>query len=160
MKGFNLAPPTAQPGMTALPPVAEFIASFQHSTDTPDYYGSTFSGILNSGIQPRRNHMYSMQQFSSSQSSFSESFGTIGKLGKLSSKLRHNNNTSHKRRWGKRNEFNNFYLCLCAVWWAGVSNLFIFIVVAAVFRNSYWCGPIRYRKRFPIHSITFGGLSV
>lgn len=91
MKGFNLAPP-GTPGMATLPPVAEFMTSFQ-STDNPDFYN-----ILNSNIMPRRNHMYSMQQFSSSQSSFSESFGTMSRLGKLGSKLRHN---SQKRRWGK-----------------------------------------------------------
>lgn len=128
MKGFNLAPPTAVPGMTTLPPVAEFIASFQHSTDTPDYYGSTFSGILSSGIQPRRTHMYSMQQFSSSQSSFSESFGTIGKLGKLSSKLRHNNNTSHKRRWGIVNNFL-FVVFICCFLMFDVCFTFFFLFI-------------------------------
>ncbi|XP_037048005.1 transient receptor potential-gamma protein isoform X3 [Bradysia coprophila] len=81
MKGFNLAPP---PG-----------------TDTQDFYGSTFSGINSSSITPRRNHLYTMSQFSSSQDS--ESFGPIGKLGKLSSKLRHNNSASHKRKWGNHN---------------------------------------------------------
>ena len=108
MKGFNLAPPTATPGMTSLPPVAEFNNSFDQSSNQPDFYGSTFSGILSSGITPRRNYMYSMQQFSSSQSSFSESFGTLGKLGKLSSRLRNQNSSinnisnqsSQKRRWG------------------------------------------------------------
>lgn len=113
MKGFNLAPPTATPSMTTLPPVAEFISSFDQSTDQPDFYGSTFSGILSSGITPRRNHMYSMhsmQQFSSSQSSFSESFGPIGKLGKLGSKLRHHssNNTAQKRRWGIFNGLHSY----------------------------------------------------
>lgn len=127
MKGFNLAPPTTP--ATTLPPVAEFIATFQHggnggssgnhgngsgnhggSGDNPDPYGSSFSGILGSGITPRRNHMYSMH--SSSQSSFSESLGNIGKFGKLSSKLRHSNNTSEKRRWGRFEYefFNIFFL--------------------------------------------------
>lgn len=101
MKGFNLALPGAQ-GMNTLPPVAEMMASQQFNSGTEqDYYGSTFAGLLNananSGITPRRNPMYSMQQYSSSQSSFSESFGTIGRFGKLGSKLR---STSQKRRWG------------------------------------------------------------
>lgn len=95
MKGFNLAPP-GTPGMSTLPPVAEFMTSFDRGTDNPDFYN-----ILNSNIMPRRNHMSSMQQFSSSQSSFSESFGTMSRLGKLGSKLRRN---SQKRRWGK-NQF-------------------------------------------------------
>lgn len=102
MKGFNLAPPTTP--ATTLPPVAEFMSPYQQgqSDGNSEMYGSTFSGIVGSGITPRRNHMYSMQQFSSSQSSFSESLGNIGKLGKLGSKLRHStNNASHKRRWGK-----------------------------------------------------------
>lgn len=99
MKGFNLAPPAGTPGMTTLPPVAEFIPSFPQNSDAQDFYGSTFSGIVSSSITPRRNHMYTMSQFSSSQDS--ESFGPIGKLGKLSSKLRHNSSTSHKRRWGE-----------------------------------------------------------
>lgn len=117
MKGFNLAPPAGGPAVATLPPVAEFIASYQQqqqaggSGDGPpaDY----FAGLMNAGgVQPRRNHMYSMQQFSSSQSSFSESFGNFGKLSKLSSKLRNPNGgaaaatatgtaaSSHKRRWG------------------------------------------------------------
>lgn len=141
MKGFNLAPPAA--GAGTLPPVAEFIASFQqqqqhggadsaaggggsggtggigHSADAAhaEYYGNNpFTGVMNAGgIQPRRNnHMYSMQQFSSSQSSFSESFGTMSKLSKLSSKLRNvpgaagaggdaatQQQSTHKRRWGE-----------------------------------------------------------
>lgn len=101
MKGFNLAVPGAQ-GMTAgkLPPVAEFTAPFHSGSENNDFYGSTFAGLLNAnaGITPRRNPMYSMQQYSSSQSSFSESFGPIGRLGKIGSKLR---NTSQKRRWGE-----------------------------------------------------------
>ncbi len=100
MKGFNLAPPSGTPGtLPTLPTVAEFIPSFSTNSDTQDCYGSTFSGINSSSITPRRNHMYTMSQFSSSQDS--ESFGPNGKLGKLSSKLRHNNSTSHKRRWGE-----------------------------------------------------------
>lgn len=103
MKGFNLAPPNAAPG--GLPPVAEFIASFQHSTDGGghEYYGQNFSNLMNAGgVQPRRNHMYSMQQFSSSQSSFSESLGNFGKLGKLSSRLKNGESGGgQKRRWGK-----------------------------------------------------------
>lgn len=101
MKGFNLALPGTQGMNTTLAPVAEFMSPFSHSgSENCDYYGSTFAGLLNanqSGITPRRNPMYSMQQYSSSQSSFSESFGTIGRLGKIGSKLR---NTSQKRRWG------------------------------------------------------------
>lgn len=105
MKGFNLAPP-GTPGVNTLPPVAEFMSSFHHSAEGNDYYGyPAFSGLMNSSITPRRNHMYSMQQFSSSQSSFSESFGTIGRLGKIGSKLRNN---SQKRRWGKFCAFSFF----------------------------------------------------
>lgn len=100
MKGFNLALTSTQ-GMNALAPVAEFMSPFHSGSENCDYYGtSTFAGLLNanqSGITPRRNQQYSMQQYSSSQSSFSESFGTIGRLGKIGSKLR---NTSQKRRWG------------------------------------------------------------
>lgn len=103
MKGFNLAPPPGT-GMTTLPPVAEFIPSFPPNSDTQDFYGSTFSGINSSSITPRRNHLYTMSQFSSSQDS--ESFGPIGKLGKFSSKLRHNNSTSHKRKWGEITQQN------------------------------------------------------
>lgn len=104
MKGFNLAPPANVAG--GLPPVAEFIASFQHSTDGGghDYFGSNFSNLMNAGgVQPRRNHMYSMQQFSSSQSSFSESLGNIGRLGKLGGRLKggENGQPAHKRRWGE-----------------------------------------------------------
>lgn len=97
MKGFNLALPGSQ-GMNTLPPVAELTAPFHSGSDT-DPYGAPFAGLLsgNSSITPRRNPMYSMQQYSSSQSSFSESFGTMGRFGKLGSKLR---NTSQKRRWG------------------------------------------------------------
>lgn len=100
MKGFNLALSGTQ-GTNVLPPVAEFMSPFHSGSENVDYYGSPFAGLLqnaNSGITPRRNPMYSMQQYSSSQSSFSESFGTIGRLGKIGSKLR---NTSQKRRWGK-----------------------------------------------------------
>lgn len=101
MKGFNLALSGTQ-GMNALPPVAEFMSPSIHSgsENCDSYYGSAFAGLLNAnstGITPRRNPMYSMQHYSSSQSSFSESFGTIGRLGKIGSKLR---NTSQKRRWG------------------------------------------------------------
>lgn len=127
MKGFNLALPGAQ-GMhyndelltvpikinmlhvknthahtyetTALPPVAEFMSPFHSGSENCDLYGSPFAGLLNanSGITPRRNPMYSMQQYSSSQSSFSESFGPMGRFGKIGSKLR--NTSSQKRRWG------------------------------------------------------------
>lgn len=98
MKGFNLAPP-GTPGINTLPPVAEFMSSFHQSAEGNDYYSyPAFSNLVNTSITPRRNHMYSMQQFSSSQSSFSESFGNIGRLGKIGSKLRNN---SQKRRWGK-----------------------------------------------------------
>lgn len=105
LKGFNLALP-ATAGMNTLPPVSEFGTSFSTSFqggggcgDNSDYYGSAFAGLMNTtSITPRRNHMYSMQQFSSSQSSFSDTFGTIGRLGKIGSKLR---NTSQKRRWGE-----------------------------------------------------------
>lgn len=106
MKGFNLATPGTQ-GMNTLPPVAEFMAPF-HSGSENDPYGSAFAGLLsgNAGITPRRNPMYSMQQYSSSQSSFSESFGTMGRLGKIGSKLR---NTSQKRRWGNKNHIESHY---------------------------------------------------
>lgn len=115
LKGFNLALP-ATAGMNTLPPVSEFGTSFQTGGgcgDNSDYYGSAFAGLMNTtSITPRRNHMYSMQQFSSSQSSFSDTFGTIGRLGKIGSKLR---NTSQKRRWG---EFINRYI-FCVVWQLG-----------------------------------------
>lgn len=112
MKGFNLALPGAQ-GMNTLPPVAELFTSSGerfHSGNENEYYGSQFAGLMNanatSGITPRRNPMYSMQQYSSSQSSFSESFGTIGRLGKIGSKLR---NTSQKRRWGNNQNFDELF---------------------------------------------------
>lgn len=98
LKGFNLAVPASG----GLPPVSEFDGPFNTGGgcgDSSDYYGSAFAGLMNTtSITPRRNHMYSMQQFSSSQSSFSDTFGTIGRLGKIGSKLR---NTSQKRRWGE-----------------------------------------------------------
>lgn len=101
MKGFNLALPGTQGMPNTLPPVAEFMSPFNSGSENCDYYGTaSFAGLLNansSGITPRRNPMYSMQQYSSSQSSFSESFNTISRLGKIGSKLR---NTSQKRRWG------------------------------------------------------------
>ena len=79
------------------------MSPFHSGSENCDLYGSPFAGLLNStnstGITPRRNPMYSMQQYSSSQSSFSESFGTMGRLGKIGSKLR--NTSSQKRRWGK-----------------------------------------------------------
>lgn len=127
MKGLNLALPATQ-GMNTLAPVAEFMSPFHSGSETCDYYGSTFAGLLNanqSGITPRRNPtMYSMQQYSSSQSSFSESFGTIGRLGKIGSKIR---NTSQKRRWGNsiknhqsknsvlsyQSKFTNFRCSVC-----------------------------------------------
>lgn len=104
MKGFNLAVPGAQ-GTNVLPPVAEFMSPFHSGSENCDLFGSPFAGLMNanSGITPRRNPMYSMQQYSSSQSSFSESFGTIGRLGKIGSKLR---NTSQKRRWGNSIKFH------------------------------------------------------
>lgn len=98
MKGFNLAL-TGTQGMNALPPVAEFMSPFHSGSENCDYYGSAFAGLLNansSGITPRRNPKY-LQHYSSSQSSFSESFGTIGRFSKIGSKLR---NTSQKKRWG------------------------------------------------------------
>lgn len=100
MKGFNLALPGSQGTTGKLPPVAELTAPFHSGSENNDFYGSSFAGLLNAnaGITPRRNPMYSMQQYSSSQSSFSESFGPIGRLGKIGSKLR---NTSQKRRWGR-----------------------------------------------------------
>lgn len=101
LKGFNLTLP-ATGGLNTLPPVSEFDGPFHTGGgcgDSSDYYGSAFAGLMNTtSITPRRNHMYSMQQFSSSQSSFSDAFGTIGRLGKIGSKLR---NTSQKRRWGE-----------------------------------------------------------
>lgn len=109
LKGFNLALP-ATAGMNTLPPVSEFGAPFHTGGgcgDSNDYYGTAFAGLMNTtSITPRRNHMYSMQQFSSSQSSFSDTFGTIGRLGKIGSKLR---NTSQKRRWG---ELTSIFLIL------------------------------------------------
>lgn len=51
--------------MTTLPPVAEFMASFQHSTETPDYYGSTFSGTL---IDAARSGTGSVSRFIRSRS--------------------------------------------------------------------------------------------
>lgn len=110
LKGFNLALP-ATAGMNTLPPVSEFGAPFNTGGgcgDNSDYYGSAFAGLMNTtSITPRRNHMYSMQQFSSSQSSFSDTFGTIGRLGKIGSKLR---NTSQKRRWGELSNINQSIL--------------------------------------------------
>lgn len=83
----------------SLPPVSEFVTPFGSNGESGDFYGAQFANLMNtSSITPRRNQMYSMQQFSSSQSSFGESFGTIGRLGKIGSKLR---NTSQKRRWGE-----------------------------------------------------------
>lgn len=164
MKGFNLAPPTTP--ATTLPPVAEFIATFQHggsgngssagnhgngsgnhggSGDNPDPYGSSFSGILGSGITPRRNHMYSMH--SSSQSSFSESLGNFGKFGKLSSKLRHSNNTSEKRRWGRFEfSFSSFFvLFLFSNFESKIMNRQECELTFVSFsRNTYRCCTIRY----------------
>lgn len=98
LKGFNLVG-TATSAMNTLPSVSEFVTPFGTSSEHVDYYGSAFSGLVNTAsITPRRNQMYSMQQFSSSQSSFNDSFTTIGRLGKIGSKLR---NTSQKRRWGE-----------------------------------------------------------
>lgn len=109
MKGFNLALSGTQGMPNTLPPVAEFMSPFNSGNENCDYYGSTFAGLLNAnsstGITPRRNPMYSMQQYSSSQSSFSESYGTMGRLGKIGSKLR---NTSQKRRWGNE-QLNLFH---------------------------------------------------
>lgn len=117
LKGFNLALP-ATAGMNTLPPVSEFGAPFHSGGgcgDSSDYYGSAFAGLMNTtSITPRRNHMYSMQQFSSSQSSFSDTFGTIGRLGKIGSKLR---NTSQKRRWGECSMKTNqlFFARMCDI---------------------------------------------
>lgn len=121
MKGFNLALPGSQ-GMTGkLPPVAEFTTPFHSGSENNDFYGSSFAGLLNAnaGITPRRNPMYSMQQYSSSQSSFSESFGPIGRLGKIGSKLR---NTSQKRRWGRCRPLINVSMFLFLFRWFSVQK--------------------------------------
>ncbi|CAG9854058.1 unnamed protein product [Phyllotreta striolata] len=77
MKGFNIAP---QPSTTsALPPVAEFIASLQqqqhqgndnHPHHHNDFFGSTLSGIF-STPNPRKLHMHS-STVSSSQGSIND----------------------------------------------------------------------------------------
>lgn len=123
MKGFNLAlQNTIPPSGPSLPSVSEWQQQQQShdgsggamaggSADT-DYYDPhmQFTGLMSAGgVQPRRHHMCSLQQFSSSHSSFSDSIGNIGRFSKLSSRLRNPNGvpsaaatqSAHKRRWGE-----------------------------------------------------------